>query len=111
MLSRATRVDIATPVRLMFTGGQVLLGDSVNISRTGMLVLAKEARPPGTSLRFQFPEFRGMGVIVWTRDSEPGVEFLKLMGIVFLPLEPYDRKVLDELLDASSLPQEPALPR
>ena len=101
MLSRATRVDIATPVRLMFTGGEVLLGDSVNISKTGMLVLAKEARPVGTHLRFQFPDFQGMGVIVWTRDAEPAVQFLELMGIVFLPLEPSDRKVLDELLDGS----------
>ena len=42
-----------------------------------------------------------MGEVVWTRDSEPGVQFLKLLGIKFLPLDPYDRKALDELLYAS----------
>ena len=91
-------------VRLMFRGGEVLHGDSLNLSKTGMLVLAKEDRPVGTHVRFRFPDFhnfQGMGEIVWTRDSEPGCQFLQLMGIVFLPLEPRDRKVLDELLDAA----------
>ncbi len=101
VISRTPRKDIAVPVRLVFTGGAILLGDSVNISNTGMLVLAEEARPVGTHFRFQCPDFKGMGEIVWTRDSEPGVQFLKLLGIKFLPLEPSDRKALDELLDDS----------
>ncbi len=66
-----------------------------------MLVLAEEARPGGALARFSFREFKGMGEVVWTRDSEPRVQHLKLMGIEFLPLEPYDRTALDELLDAS----------
>ncbi len=100
-VSRAPRKNITMSVRLMFTGGEVLHGDSLNISKTGMLVLAKDARPVGTSLRFRFPDFQGRGEVIWTRDSEPGVQFLKLLGIEFLALEPYDRWVLDELLDAS----------
>ena len=101
MISRAPRKNIVMLVRLTFRGEEALLGNSSNISETGMLVLAEEARPVGTHLRFQFPEFQGMGQVVWTCESEPGVQFLMLMGIVFLPLEPHDRKVLDELLDAS----------
>ncbi len=101
LIDRAPRKNIVMSVRLMFRGGDVLHGDSLNISKTGTLVLTEEARPVGTLLRFRFPSFQGIGQVVWTRDSEPGVQFLKLMGIEFLPLEPHDRKVLDELLDAS----------
>ncbi len=112
MISRAPRKNVAMSVRLKYAEGGSLLGHSLNISKTGMLVLAKEAKPVGAHLRFRFPTFQGMGEIVWTRETEPAVPFLKLMGIVFLPLEPYDGKVLDELLDASSLTQAPArLPR
>ena len=101
LISRAPRKNIVMSVRLMFRGGEVLHGDSLNISKTGMLMLAKEARPVGTPVRFRFPHFQGVGEVVWTREAEPGVQFLMLLGIKFLPLEPYDRKVLDELLDAS----------
>ncbi len=89
-------------VRLMFRDSKKpILGISVNISKKGMLVLAEEDRPVGTLVRFYFAEFEGTGRVIWTRDSEPGVQFLKLMGIEFLPLEPHDRRVLDELLGAS----------
>ena len=78
-----------------------ILGTSVNISKTGMLVLAEETKSPGTLARFYFARFKGIGRVIWTRDSEPGIEFLNLIAIDFLPLEPDDRKVLDELLGAS----------
>ncbi len=102
MIGRAPRKDIALPVRLMFRDSEkALQAHSLNISQTGMLVLSEEARPSGTLVRFNFSEFEGMGAVIWTRDYEPGVRFLALLGIEFFPLEPYDRWVLDELLDAS----------
>ena len=73
----------------------------MNMSLTGMLVLSEEARAPGTLVRFNFSEFEGMGKVIWTRDYQPGVRFLALLGIEFLPFEPVDRKVLEEKLDAS----------
>ena len=100
MIIRAPRKNLAMPVQLLFGDSEsALLAHTVNISKTGMLVLSKEDRPLRALVRFQLAEFKGRGEVVWTRDAEPGVEFLKLMGIDFLPLEPYDRKALDELLD------------
>ena len=101
MLSRAARVDIAMSVRLRFREGDAVPATSVNLSETGMLVLAEDARPVGTHLRFQFPDFQGIGKVVWARESEPGVHFLELMGIEFFPLDRSARKVLEGLLKAS----------
>jgi len=90
------------PVRLMFRGSEkALQAHSLNMSLTGMLVLSEEARPPGTLVRFNFSQFEGMAKVIWTRDYRPGIRFLALLGIEFLPLEPHNRKVLEEMLHAS----------
>ena len=101
VISRAARVNLEMPVGLMLDdSGHGFLGRSVNVSRTGVLVLSEETKPPGTVVRFKFPEFKGLGEVVWTQESEPGSGFFALLGIKYLDLLLRDRKVLEDLLNA-----------
>ncbi len=92
----APRFDIELPVELR-AGGSIepFLGVSVNISSSGMLVLAEEERDRGTSVEFQFNQFGGTGEVIWTRtDEEDGT----LLGMKFVTLKRKDRKTLERIL-------------
>ena len=99
-VDRAPRIDLEMPVELGFgDSAGVVVGRSVNISETGMLVLTEEVRPRGALGWFEFgPRFRGLSEVIWTRGAEGGGT---LLGMRFHPLDRSARKVLEGLLKAS----------
>ena len=100
MPSRAARIDLEMPVELGFgDSAGVVVGRSVNISETGMVVLSEEARERGTLVWFEFgPRFKGQSEIIWTREADEGGT---LLGMRFYPLDRPAREVLKGLLKAS----------
>jgi c-di-GMP-binding flagellar brake protein YcgR len=94
----APRFDIELPVELTSSDADSpISGASVNISETGMLVLAREARPRGSSVRFQFHAFGGEGEVIWSRDDAGGGV---LLGLRFVSLARQDRRTLQRILES-----------
>jgi c-di-GMP-binding flagellar brake protein YcgR len=95
-LSRpAPRRIVELPVELRFEGSTLrLFGESRNLSRTGMLVVAEDPKPPGTPIWLRLDEFEGRGEVVWRRESEEGA----LLGVRFTALTPQDRRAIDRIL-------------
>lgn len=92
----APRVDLIVPVVLWDEDPEVsFMAYSVNLSRTGMLVLSDETRPRGTVLHFEAtPELKGRCEVIWTRESRSEGIFL---GMKFRSLRRRARKELAEL--------------
>ena len=94
----APSFDVELPVELSSEeSGEPFLGVSINLSDTGMLVVADEPQLRGTPLRFDFQQFGGTSEVIWTReDKVRGV----LLGMKFLSLKRRDRKTLCRILEA-----------
>ncbi len=94
----APRFDIELPVELFHgESDKPFLGVSVNLSETGMLIVAEETRPRGTLLRFGFHQFGGSAEVIWIREDEEGET---LLGVKFLALKRGARKTLKRILEA-----------
>ncbi len=90
------------PVRLIFGDSKKgFPGHSVNVSMTGMLVHVQVVSDRGTLVRFEFPDFKGVGEVVWTQPSDSDTT-LSFVGIRFHPLKRRARKTLEGLLNAVS---------
>jgi c-di-GMP-binding flagellar brake protein YcgR len=95
------RYEIAVDVQLApsSTGGS-FRGVAVNISASGVLILARHAEPRGTLLTVEFPKFGGIGQVIWTSESE-GKDAAR-MGMKFVSLSPAARFELLKLLRSRS---------
>jgi CheY-like chemotaxis protein len=96
-------VDTAPRSDLRFMdGSQLALGQTDNVSRTGMLVTAGEAYPIGSMLSFEFflgnetSPVSGQGVVV--RHTTPGRESMGGMGIRFDLFEKDGKRRLERYL-------------
>ena len=93
-------MDVGMPVRLIFGDSKRgFPAHSVNISMTGMLVHSRVFGKRGTRVRFEFPEFKGEGEVVWARRSDSDTT-LCFVGVKFRPLKRRARKTLEGLLNA-----------
>ena len=91
-------MDVGMSVRLTFDdSNKGFPGHSVTM--TGILVHAQVISARGTRVRFEFPEFKGEGVVVWTQPSAPD-STLAFVGIKFDPLKRRASKTLKGLLAA-----------
>jgi c-di-GMP-binding flagellar brake protein YcgR len=91
----AQRRFVEEPVELRFDHSSLqLFGESRNMSETGMLIVAEDPKPPGTPIRFIFPQFQGRAEVVWRRESEEGA----LMGLRFTQMDLRDRAALARIL-------------
>jgi hypothetical protein len=101
MTEPAPRFDIALPVELIEEqAGSRFQGVSINISESGMLVRAEEARPKGTRLSFSFAPFGGIAQVIWIRSLAEGEESRTLLGMKFVSMKRHDRKTLFRMLNA-----------
>lgn len=90
------RVDVTLKVQLQYPDRDTFVERfSINVSRTGLFIRARDPAPIGSRVRFEYRLkddsriFRGTGVVRWTRaaadakepDNPPG------MGIEFLDLD------------------------
>jgi uncharacterized protein (TIGR02266 family) len=97
--SRDPRAAVVVPVRYRYESFiNFVETQSMNISRSGMFLLAKEALPVGTLIDFElsladgFPLLRGKGEVVRTSADPRG------MGIRFRELDEPSRKLIDRIL-------------
>ncbi len=94
----AQRREVRLPVELTFDrSALLLLGESQNMSQTGMLILAEDPKPPGTPVRFRFDEFQGRAEVVWRREAHDG----SLLGMKFTALGERGRVALTKILRGS----------
>ncbi len=92
------RRNVRLPVELTFEQSELrLFGESLNMSQTGMLVVSEDPKPPGTPVRFQFDDFRGVARVVWRREAEEG----SLLGMRFTALSREGRAALIRILRES----------
>ncbi len=79
MQARARRNPVDFPIALTFDHpGEGSFATSVNMSKTGMLVLSKRQRPPGTVISFESVPLSGEGKVVWARSGGDGGAFMGL---------------------------------
>ena len=94
----ARRREVQLPVELTFDQSVLrLLGESQNMSLTGMLIVSEDPKPPGTAVRFRFDDFEGRAEVVWRREGYEG----SLLGMRFTALGQNDRVHLVRLLKES----------
>ncbi|MBZ0113580.1 MAG: PilZ domain-containing protein [Thermoanaerobaculia bacterium] len=102
----APRSDLRFMLRMkvqLEDGSQLALGQTDNVSRTGMLVTGGEAYPLGSKLSFEFflgnesSPVSGQGVVV--RHTTPGRESMGGMGIRFDDFEKDGKRRLERYLD------------
>ena len=89
LIGRAPRIDLEMLVELSFGDSEeVFVGNSVNISETGMLVLSDEVRPLGTLVSFEFgPRFKGQSEVIWSREAEDGRTLLGMRFHLRCPVD------------------------
>jgi hypothetical protein len=96
----AARRNVRLPVELTFGQSALrLFGESRNLSKTGMLVLSEDPKPPGTPVRFEFEGVRGHAKVVWKREEMEG----SLLGIRFTGLGSRSRATLVRILRETPL--------
>lgn len=102
----APRSDLRFMLRMkvqLEDGSQLALGQTDNVSRTGMLVSGGEAYPVGSKLSFEFflgtetSPVSGHGVVV--RHTTPGRESMGGMGIRFDLFDKDGKRRLERYLD------------
>ena len=97
-LGPAGRHEVCLPVELTFDRSALrLLGESQNMSQTGMLILSEDPKPPGTPVRFRFDDFQGRAEVVWRREAPDG----SLLGMRFTALGQRGRITLTKILRES----------
>lgn len=89
------RVPLLTQVQSQ-SGGLSTLGQTENISVSGVLVLSRETLEAGSevAVRFNLPGGRHVDARGAVRHSQPG----RQMGIEFLQLQDADRKAIEEFV-------------
>lgn len=107
LLEVAPRRELRTMVRLEIQvgdGHKLAMGQTENLSRSGMLVRAGESYDVGSEVEFEFflgddpSAIHGQGTVV--RHTTPGRENVRGMGIRFDSFEKDGRKRLDRYLSS-----------
>ncbi|HSI03639.1 MAG: TIGR02266 family protein [Myxococcota bacterium] len=101
------RVDVTLKVQLQYPDRDTFVERfSINVSRTGLFIRARDPAPVGSRVRFEYRLkddsriFRGTGVVRWARgaadakepDSPPG------MGIEFVDLDPQSEDLVTHIV-------------
>jgi uncharacterized protein (TIGR02266 family) len=101
------RVDVTLKVQLQYPDRDTFVERfSINVSRTGLFIRARDPAPVGSRVRFEYRLkddsriFRGTGVVRWARgaaeakepDSPPG------MGIEFVDLDPPSEDLVSHIV-------------
>ncbi len=101
------RVDVTLKVQLQYPDRDTFVERfSINVSRTGLFIRARDPAPVGSRVRFEYRLkddsriFRGTGVVRWSRpaaeakepDSPPG------MGIEFVDLDPQSEDLVTHIV-------------
>ena len=125
---REPRVDVELGLQLGFGSvDEFMVRYALNISRGGIFVRTRDARPAGTPVAFDIRlesgerVIRGKGVVSWaTAPSAPGEPpRVPGMGIAFTELDPESRALVDRVValrgaagavDVPPLPDEPRRP-
>lgn len=108
LVHRDARIDLEMPVELRCEdSAYVFLGRSINLSQSGMLVLAGQDRPRGTLVRFEFGlGLSGLAEIIWMGEADAGGT---LLGLKFHSVRRDAREILLGLLRMPPHP-EPSHP-
>ena len=98
--ARAPRREVDFPVELTLDHppGRSI-GSSLNVSATGMLVLAKEPTPAGSIVSFESVQASGTAEVIWTRTKEEDV----LLGLTFVSLRRADKTVISAETEGDEL--------
>ena len=101
------RVDVTLKVQLQYPDRDTFVERfSINVSRTGLFIRARDPAPVGSRVRFEYRLkddsriFRGTGVVRWARpaaeakepDAPPG------MGIEFVDLDPQSEDLVTHIV-------------
>ncbi len=101
------RVDVTLKVQLQYPDRDTFVERfSINVSRTGLFIRARDPAPVGSRVRFEYRLkdesriFRGTGVVRWARgvaeakepDEPPG------MGIEFVDLDPLSEDLVTHIV-------------